>query len=769
MKFLFKPTILSVCVLIIYSCSFSGGNLYKNPEAPIDKRVNDLMSIMTLDEKIGQMNQLVGIEHIKFITSQNLAAEEIESGHSAGFYPNVGTDSIGTLVSEGKVGSFLHVYTLKEADSLQRLAMKSRLGIPLIFGIDAVHGNANCPDNTVYPTNIGLASAFDTTLVYKIARQTAKEMRAMNMHWTFSPNAEISRDARWGRTGETFGEDPYLVGEMVYQSIRGYQGNLDSDEDVAACIKHLVGGGQPYNGINSSPADLSERTLRETYFPPFERGLQAGPLSLMPAHNEVSGIPCHANRWLLSDVLKKEWGFGGVIISDWDDIERLAKFHHIAASSKEAFAIAIDAGLDMHMHGPQWNQAVKELVLEGRLTEKRIDESVRRILTMKFRLGLFENPYANPKLADSVRLCEEHRKTSLEASRKSIVLLENDGVLPLKSGVRRRIMVTGINADDPNMMGDWTAEQKPENYTTILEGLKEVAPENDYVFVDQGKYPMKMKRENIAKAIYESRKADINIVVAGDYMFRYLPEEMTCGENADRADIGLPGLQNELVQGIMASGKPTIVILVSGRPLGVETISEKASALIEAWEPGMYGGRAIAEILFGKVNPSGKLPITVPRSVGQIAIYYNHKPSAYIRHYMFSPTSPLYPFGYGLSYTEYEYSEPELSSAEMTEGDCLTASVNVRNTGSVAGEEIVQLYIRDLVSSVTRPVKELKDFARVHLEPGESKTVSFNITSDKLEFYNADMQKVAEPGEFEVMIGPSSRDKDLKTKIFKLK
>lgn len=761
--------IISFLGLLSASCSQTDRVIYKDASAPLEDRVNDLMSRMTLEEKIGQMNQLVGIEHIKFIMSQKLTPEQIATSHAAGFYPNVGTDSIKTLVKSGQVGSFLHVYTLEEANSLQKLAMESRLGIPLIFGIDAVHGNSNCPDNTVYPTNIGLASSFDTTLAYTIARQTAKEMRSMNMHWTFSPNAEISRDARWGRTGETFGEDPYLVGEMAYQSICGYQGNLDSEYDVAACIKHLVGGGQPYNGINSAPSDLSERMLRESYFPPFERGLQAHPLSLMPAHNEVAGIPCHASKWLLRDILRKEWGFEGVIISDWDDIERLAKFHHIAADSKEAFGKAIDAGLDMHMHGPSWNAAVKELVEEGVISEDRIDESVSRLLTMKFTLGLFEHPYADPAVADKIRLNEEHRATSLQASREAVVLLKNDGILPLSPNGRKRIMITGINADDPNMMGDWTAVQKPENYTTIVEGLKQIAPENDFVFVDQGPYPMKMKKKNVSKAIAEARRADINIVVAGDYMFRYLPEEMTCGENADRSDIALPGLQNELVEGVMASGRPTIVILVSGRPLGVENISEKASALIEAWEPGMYGGQAIAEILFGKVNPSGKLPITIPRSVGQVAIYYNHKPSAYIRHFMFSPITPLYSFGYGLSYTDYSYSEPTVSAGEIGMGESVDVRVDVRNEGEMAGDEIVQMYIHDLVSSVTRPVKELKDFARIHLEPGEQKTVVFRITPEKLAFYNADMQKVAEPGEFEVLVGPSSRDEDLKKVNFILK
>lgn len=760
---------LSIIFFFMISCSKEGKIIYKDPEASVAERVKDLMNRMSLEEKIGQMNQLVGIEHIQFIMSQRLTPEEIASSHAAGFYPNVGTDSIKALVRSGAVGSFLHVYTLEEANSLQKMAMESRLGIPLIFGIDAVHGNSNCPDNTVYPTNIGLASTFDIDLAYRIAKETAKEMRSMNMHWTFSPNAEISRDPRWGRTGETFGEDPYLVGEMAYYSIKGYQGNLDSDENVAACIKHFVGGGQPYNGINSAPADLSELTLREVYFPPFERGLEAGPLSLMPAHNEVSGIPCHANTWLLKDVLRGEWAFDGVIISDWDDIERLAKFHRVAGDIKEAFGKAIKAGLDMHMHGPAWNEAVLSLVKEGLIKEKRIDESVERLLAMKFRLGLFEHPYADSSKASSVRLCEEHRKTSIEASRKSIVLLKNKGLLPLSSQKKKRILVTGINADSPNMMGDWTAEQNPENYITIIEGLRQIAPEHSFVFIDQGLYPMKMKSAQIEKAVSEAKNCDINIVVAGDYMNRYVPEEMTCGENADRSDIDLPGRQNELVEEILACGKPTIVILVSGRPLGVEKIAEKAEALIEAWEPGMYGGQALAEIIFGKINPSGKLPVTIPRSVGQVAIYYNYKPSSYIRQFRFSPVTPLFEFGYGLSYTEYEYSNLKLSTEEVSQGESLTAEVQVKNIGRMAGDEIVQLYIRDIISSVTRPVKELKDFARVHLEPGEAKTVRFKIDTEKLMFYDSSFRKISEKGKFEIMVGPSSKEEDLKKAVLELK
>ncbi len=365
--------------------------LYKDKNAPVEKRVEDLLSRMTLEEKVGQMNQFVGIEHIKNAAA-SLSAEELSNNTANAFYPGFSEKDVERWTEQGLIGSFLHVLTLEEANYLQSLAMKSRLQIPIIFGIDAIHGNANAPDNTVYPTNIGLASSFDLEMAYKIARQTAKEMRAMNMHWTFNPNIEVARDARWGRVGETFGEDPYLVTLFGVESVKGYQGALNSDQDVLACIKHFVRGSQPINGTNGAPTDLSERTIREVFFPPFKAGVEAGALSLMTAHNELNGVPCHSNEWLMEEVLRKEWGFKGFVVSDWMDIEHLHDLHHTATDLKDAFYQSIMAGMDMHMHGVHWNELVTELVREGKIPEKRIDDSVRKILTVKFRLGLFENP-----------------------------------------------------------------------------------------------------------------------------------------------------------------------------------------------------------------------------------------------------------------------------------------------------------------------------------------------------------------------------------------
>lgn len=760
-----KGILWTMIVCAAGACKKEDKLVYRDTAATVEERVEDLLKRMTLEEKVGQMNQFVGTEHIR-ANQEAMTEEELQNNTANAFYPGHTPEDVEHWTEQGLIGSFLHVLTPEEANHLQSLAMKSRLKIPVIFGIDAIHGNANAPDNTVYPTNIGLACSFDTAMAYTIARQTAKEMRAMNMHWTFNPNVEVARDPRWGRVGETFGEDPYLVTLMGIQSVKGYQGNLSGPEDVLACIKHFVGGGQPANGTNGSPADLSERTLREVFLPPFKAGVDAGAMSLMTAHNELNGIPCHSNEWLMTEVLRGEWKFPGFIVSDWMDIEHIHDLHATAENLKEAFYQSVMAGMDMHMHGIYWNEYVTELVREGRIPESRIDESVRRILEIKFRLGLFEQPYADIEAGKQVRLCDVHRRTALEAARNSVVLLKNDGLLPLQPGKYRRVLVTGINADDMNILGDWSAVQREENVTTVLEGLQQVAPDTHFDFVDQGWDPRNMDPAQVAEAAAKARQADLNIVVAGEYMMRFRWADRTGGEDTDRSDIDLVGLQNELIRKVAASGKPTVLVLINGRPLGVEWAAENLPAVIEAWEPGMYGGQAIAEILYGRVNPSAKLAVTIPRSVGQVQMIYNHKPSQYFHPYAVKPSTPLYPFGYGLSYTTYRYGRLQLEKQEIGPEESLRVSVEVTNTGGREGTEIVQLYLRDRFSSVTRPVKELKDFARVPLKAGETKTVRFTITPDKLGFYDKKMQWTVEPGEFIVMAGPSSSDEQLLKESF---
>ena len=764
--------LLTIAIMAITMNAMAGTKeqpIYKNPKASIEQRVNDLLSRMTLEEKVGQMNQLVGIEHFKQ-NSASMTAEELATNTARAFYPGVTVKDMEDWTRRGLVSSFLHVLTMEEANYLQKLNMQSRLQIPLLIGIDAIHGNAKCKGNTVYPTNIGLASSFDVEMAYKIARQTAEEMRAMNMHWNFNPNVEVARDARWGRCGETFGEDPYLVTLMGVATNKGYQRNLDNAQDVLGCVKHFVGGSYSINGTNGAPCEVSERTLREVFFPPFKAAIQqGGDWNVMMSHNDLNGVPCHTNSWLMTDVLREEWGFRGFIVSDWMDIEHCVDQHRTAANNKEAFYQSIMAGMDMHMHGPEWQTAVVELVKEGRIPESRIDESVRRILTVKFRLGLFEHPYSDAKTRDRVINDPEHKRTALEASRNSIVLLKNENdLLPLDAQKYKKVLVTGINANDQNIMGDWSELQPEEQVWTVLRGLKSVSPTTDFKFVDQGWDPRNMSQAQVNAAVAAAKDCDLNIVCCGEYMMRFRWNERTSGEDTDRDNLDLVGLQNQLIQRLNETGKPTIVVIISGRPLSLRYAAEHVPAIINAWEPGQFGGQAIAEIIYGKVNPSAKLAMTIPRSAGQISTWYNHKRSAFFHPAVCTDNKPLYPFGYGLSYTSFRYSDLKLSK-QIIPNDGKTqiiASVTIENTGQRDGVEICQLYINDLVSSVSRPVKELKDFLRVGLKAGEKRTIEFTITPDKLAFYDLNMNPIVEAGEFEVMIGGSSRDEDLQKATF---
>ncbi|SOD12086.1 glycoside hydrolase family 3 N-terminal domain-containing protein [Pedobacter xixiisoli] len=758
-----KRTIGPMLLLALVSFAFIAEKtpiIYKDASQPVEKRVEDLLKRMTLEEKVAQMNQFVGLEHMRS-AEKDLTAEELSNNTARGFYPGLTSKDIGALNEKGLVGSFLHVLTAEEANDLQKMAQKSRLQIPLLIGIDAIHGNAQVSGCTVYPTNIGLASAFDPALVEKISRETAIEMRATGSHWNFNPNIEIARDPRWGRVGETFGEDTYLVTQLGVACVKGYQGaDFTGTDKVLACIKHFMGG-TPINGTNGAPADLSERTMREIYFPPYIAGVKAGAFTLMTAHNEVNGIPSHSNKWLMDDILRKEWGFKGFIVSDWMDIEHIHDLHKTAETNKDAYHQSIEAGMDMHMHGPDFFYKVVELVKEGKISEERINESVRKILEAKFKLGLFENPFVDLKKIKNTVFTKNHQQTALDAARKSIVLLKNNGILPLKAGQFKNVFVTGPNANDQGIMGDWAQPQPEKNIITILQGLKMVSPETNFTFLEQGWNIRKMEKAKVDQAAEMAKKADLNIVVVGEHALRINWNDKTGGEDTDRSDIALPGLQQELVEKIHASGKPTIVVLINGRQLGVEWIANNAAALVEAWEPGGFGGQAVAEIIYGKVNPTAKLPITIPRHVGQVQQFYNHKPSMYFHPYTIGSSTPLYPFGYGLSYTTYKYSALALSKTTINDKESVTVSVNVSNTGKLAGEEIVQLYIRDEFSSATRPVKELKDFARVSLAAGENKTISFTLPAEKLAFYDKNMKWGVEPGNFKIMVGSSSEDKDL--------
>ncbi len=734
---------------------------YKNPNLSVDERVEDLLGRMTIEEKVGQMSQYVGIEHIRH-TSKNFKGKVATNNDANGMYKNLTISQLEKLNEQGLVGSFLHVLDPSEANALQKMAMKSRLQIPLIIGIDAIHGNAMVSGTTVYPTPITMASSFDLDAAYVSSQQTAAEMRATGSHWTFTPNIDITRDSRWGRVGETFGEDTYLATQMGVATIKGLQGDELSNTGVVACAKHLIGGGQSSNGLNAAPFEISERTLREVHLPPYKAAIQeAGVFSIMAAHNEINGVPCHASEWLMEDFMRDEYGFEGFMVSDWLDVYRIHTIHRAAPTPADALAWSVNSGMDMNMHGPDFYYGVLKLVEEGKISQERIDMAVSRILEAKFRLGLFENCMVDESAAAKVVFAGEHQAKALEMAENSIVLLKNENdLLPLDLGDYKRILVTGPNANNQSVLGDWSMAQPDDNVITILEGLEEVAP-GKVVFADYGDDVRSTDMKRVKSIASQAKRADLAVVVVGENPLRY-QKQRTTGENTDRMSLDLIGVQEELIKSIHATGTPTIVVLVGGRPLSVNWCEENVPAIVQAWEPGSFAGRAVANILTGEVNPSGKLPISIPRHSGQIEMIYNHKPSQYFHNYKDGESTPLYAFGYGLSYTDFEYSALSVDKKEGSAEDCFEVSVDITNTGDRAGVEIVQLYVNDLYSSYTRPIKELKDFARVELAPQQTKSVTFKVTPDKLAYFDKDMNFAVEAGEFEILVGGSSQDKDLK-------
>ena len=741
---------------------------YKNPKLPVEQRVESLLSQMTIEEKIGQMSQYVGIGHLRLSEVTNKEKKIEKNNDALALYKDLTATQLIDMVKTGHVGSFLHVLTAEEANMLQKLALESRLQIPLIIGIDAIHGNGMVSGTTIYPAPLTAAASFDLDAMRKSSQQTAVEMRALGAQWTFTPNIDVARDARWGRVGETFGEDPYLVTQMGIATIEGLQGDAISSNTVLACAKHLIAGGEPINGTNASPMDVSMRTLREVHLPPYKAAVEkANVWTVMTAHNELNGVPCHASGMLMTDILRNEYGFDGFYVSDWLDVYRIHDLHHVAPTLNDALAMSVNRGLDMNMHGPEFYWGMLELVKEGKVSMKRIDEAVSKILEAKFRLGLFENPFTEDK--EKKVFSPEHQALALSMAENSIVLLKNqDNLLPIDLSKYGKILVTGPNANNQTILGDWALKQPDENVTTILEGLQAVAGKEKVVYYDYGDDVRSTDMTKVQKAAQLARKCNLAVVVVGENPLRY-QNTRTTGENTDRMTLSLLGAQEQLIQQIHATGTPTIVVLVGARPLATCWAEENVPAIIQAWEPGSLGGAALANILTGKVNPSAKLPISIPRHSGQIQMIYNHKPSQYFHNYKDGLNAPLYAFGYGLSYTTYKYSAPQISKAEISATENVDVTVNVSNTGKMDGTEIVQLYIHDMYSSVTRPVKELKDFARVPIKAGESKEVTFTITPDKLAFFNENMEYGVEPGEFEIMIGSSSKDKDLKKVTFTVK
>jgi beta-glucosidase len=701
--------------------------IYLDPNQPIDRRVEDLLGRMTLEEKIGQMCQYSGI------------TKEYEE-----------------MIRNGRIGSLLNVFGAEETNRVQKIAVeKSRLGIPLIFGLDVLHGY-----KTIFPIPLGLASTWDPEAVRKAASIAAAEARADGVHWTFAPMVDIARDPRWGRVAEGAGEDPYLGSVMARALVEGYQGtDLSAPNALVACPKHYVAYGGAEGGRDYNTVDISERTLREIYLPPFKAAVEAGAGTIMSAFNDLNGIPASANSYTLKTILRNEWGFEGFVVSDWNAIGELIN-HGIAENIFEAAEKSLKAGVDMDMQGDVYRRSLLKLVEEGRISEDRINEAVKRILKIKFKLGLFEHPYVDPEHAKKVIKCREHLEAALEIARKSIVLLKNEGsILPLSKDINSIAVIGPLANDKEAPLGPWSCLGDPRDVVTVLEGIKSKVSPKTKVLYAKGCEIEGSSTEGFEEAVRAAKECKVAIVVVGE------GRDMS-GEAACRAFLDLPGVQEDLVKTIYKAGVQVVEVLMNGRPLSIQWSAEHVPAIIEAWFPGIQAGYAIADVIFGDYNPGGKLPITFPRTVGQVPIYYNHKntgrpPSQANRwtsKYLDIPYTPLFPFGHGLSFTKFEYSGLEIKPKEVGEEDTLTIRFKVKNAGKYRGDEVAQLYINDAVASVTRPVKELKGFKRITLEPGEEKTVEFTLTLEDISFLDQHMKRVVEPGEFKVMVGSSSED-----------
>ncbi|HKG15122.1 MAG TPA: glycoside hydrolase family 3 N-terminal domain-containing protein [Pyrinomonadaceae bacterium] len=740
---------------------------YRNARLPVERRVADLLGRMTLEEKVAQLVCLWG--------ERPQAAPQTDFSTDRGEF----SPEKARAVMKNGIGQIARQRERKDpreaarfANALQKwLVENTRLRIPAIFHDEILHG-LMAPKATSFPTPIALASSWDTELVRRVFAAAALETRARGSHFVLGPNLDLAREPRWGRTEETYGEDPYLVSRMgvaVIKAIQGEGPNVD-DEHVIATAKHFAAHGQPEGGTNIAPVNVSERVLREYFLPSFEAAVkEARVMSVMASYNEIDGVPSHANRWLLGKVLRQEWGFDGLVASDYYGIPQLEQLHHVAGNKAEAARLALEAGVDAELPDPDCFQTLLQLVRDGKLSESLIDKAVERNLRAKFLLGLFENPYVDAERAARVTDSAEHRALAAEAARRSITLLKNDdNLLPLDRRALKSIAVIGPNAGRAHL-GGYT-DPTPARGVSVLEGVTKKVGASVRVNYAEGckitkeggdwwadaSHPSDPAEDErlIAQAAEAARASDVALVVVGGNEDTN-KEGWADNHLGDRDTLDLVGRQNDLVRAVLATGKPTVVLLVNSGPLSVTYVAENVPAILEGFYLGEETGTGVADVLFGDHNPSGKLPVSFPRTVGQLPIYYNYKPTAK-RGYLYTSKEPLFPFGHGLSYTTFSYSNLKVAPAQMGPGGRAQVTVTVTNTGRRAGEEIVQLYVRDVVSSVTRPVKELKDFARVSLAPGESKTVSFTITPDKLAFYDLNMERTVEPGAFDIMVGTSS-------------
>ena len=732
--------IQKVLIVFLTSCHcfyLSADNSY-NSESEIKRKVDSIMSLMTLDEKIGQTIMYSGDWNKTgpYVTSDNMK-----------------------FLKAGNLGSMLNVYTSKGTKELQKIAVEeTRLGIPLIFGYDVIHGF-----KTIFPINLGIASSWDLKVVGEVARISAQEASASGIHWTFAPMIDIARDPRWGRISEGSGEDVYLTSEISKSYVKGFQGNNLTDiNTILACAKHFVGYGAAQAGRDYHTVNMGDNELRNVYMPPFKAAIDSGVETFMTAFNELNGVPATANQYIFKDILRDEWGFNGFVVTDYTAINELVN-HGYAENEKHAAELAINSGIDMDMMSGAYRRFLKELVIEGEVNETLINEACRKILIAKFKLGLFDDPY---RYSNEQREGETiYRPEFLESARKiasksSVLLKNNNKALPLNN--KQSIALIGPLAKDKrNIIGNWAAAgDRNGKAISILQGIKEYLDESTIMFA---------KGCDINSNDYSGFDEAVNIAKKADKILMVLGEDYNMsGEAASRTNIKLPGIQTQLIKTLRDElpNKEIILILMNGRPLDLTIEDSLVDAILEVWYPGTSGGIGVADVLFGKYNPSAKLPITFPRNVGQVPIYYNIKNTGrpisndkptedYKSNYIDSPNTPLYPFGHGLSYTTFEYSEINLSKKQLRESEILKASLTITNTGDYDGHEIVQLYVHDKVGSITRPVKELKGFKKIFLKIGESKTVSFDITIEDLKFFN-NGQFTIESGEFEIAISGTS-------------
>ncbi|MGB6668225.1 MAG: glycoside hydrolase family 3 N-terminal domain-containing protein, partial [Candidatus Acidiferrum sp.] len=743
---------------------------YRNPKLPIEQRIADLLSRMTLEEKIAQLEGVW--ENPQFMkTPESRFVDD-----KGAFLPERAAillkDGIGEMSRPGEVAAGPQEMA-EFTNTMQKWVKENtRLGIPVLFHEECLHGHV-APGSTSFPSAIGLASTWDPGLIHDVFTAVAAEVRAQGAQECLAPVLDIARDPRWGRTEETYGEDPYLVSRIGVAAIEGFQGAgpfIDKSH-VLATAKHFAVHGQPEGGTNVGPGNYSERVIREYFLKPFKAAVQEAHVqSVMASYNEIDGIPSHSNKHLLTDILRHEWGFDGVLVSDYFGITELIRIHHVVGTKEAAAKLALESGVDVELPFPDAYPSLIEQVKDGKVSEAEVDRAVENILREKFRAGLFDDPYVDPGYAAKITNDAEHQKLALQTARETITLLKNqDHLLPLDASKYKHIAVIGPNAADLHLGG---YSNKPGRGVSILQGIKnrvgtgtevlysegvkitETLPDWDADKVVLGDPALNAKR--IAEAVKVAQRADVIVLVLGGNE-QTSREAWAPDHKGDRVSLDLLGNQDDLVKAMLATHKPVVVLLIHGRPNSINYIAENVPAILDGWYLGQEGGTAAAEVLFGDYNPAGRLPITVPRSVGQLPDYYYQKPSAK-REYLDDSTKPLFPFGWGLSYSTFKYGNLRLAPDTIGPQGTTHVSVDVTNTGSVRGDEVVQLYIRDEISSVTRPVKEMRGFRRISLDPGQTKTVEFALGFEELSFLNRDMHRVVEPGAFKIMVGGNSVD-----------